>query len=143
MRLQLVRDRFIAGQTECSLRRHLDSVGPDTPIRDIVDICRVWESHAEDTDSCKVRHSPERPQAVYQVVDGSTDSKPEVAFGCARIVNVTFINARISNKHESQTPVVLDDVPYPAAWDEVVSCVGAVRSMKTVTPRSVAVRKYV
>ena len=49
--LQLVRDRFIAGQVECSLRRHLDSVGPDTPMRDIVDSCRVWESHAEDTDS--------------------------------------------------------------------------------------------
>ena len=32
VRLQLVRDRFIAGQAECSLRRHLDSVGPDTPI---------------------------------------------------------------------------------------------------------------
>ena len=27
LRLQLVWDRFIAGQTECSLRRHLDSVG--------------------------------------------------------------------------------------------------------------------
>ena len=51
VRLQMVRDRFIAGQTECSLRRHLDSVGPGTPIRDIVDSCRVWESHAEDTDS--------------------------------------------------------------------------------------------
>ena len=30
--LQLVRDRFIDGQAECSLRRHLDSVGSDTPI---------------------------------------------------------------------------------------------------------------
>ena len=49
-RLQLVRDRFIAGQMECSLCRHLDSVEPGTPIRDIVDRCRVWESHAEDTD---------------------------------------------------------------------------------------------
>ena len=27
-RLQLVRDRFIAGQRECSLRRHLDSMEP-------------------------------------------------------------------------------------------------------------------
>ena len=41
-RLQLVRDRFIAGQMECSRRRHLNSVGPDTPIRDIVDRCCVW-----------------------------------------------------------------------------------------------------
>ena len=41
LRLQLVRDRFIAGQAECSLHRHLDSVGPDTPIQDIVDSCRM------------------------------------------------------------------------------------------------------
>ena len=48
VRLQLVRDSFIAGQAGCSLRRHLDSVGPDTPMVEIVDRCRVWESHAED-----------------------------------------------------------------------------------------------
>ena len=42
--LQLIRDRFIAGQRECSIRRHLDNVGQGTPIRDIVDRCRVWES---------------------------------------------------------------------------------------------------
>ena len=76
MRLQLVRDRLIAGQAECSLRRHLDSVGPDAPIRDIVDSCRMWESHAEGTDSWGGCHEPERPQALYQVVD---DSKPKVA----------------------------------------------------------------
>ena len=49
-RLQLVRDRFIAGQMECSLRRHLDCMEPRTSIRDIVDRCRVWESHADFTD---------------------------------------------------------------------------------------------
>ena len=76
MRLQLVRERFIAGHEECSLHRHLDSVGPDTPIRDIVDSCRVWESHAEDTDSWGGCHELERPRAVYQVVD---DSKPKDA----------------------------------------------------------------
>ena len=45
--LRLVRDRFIAGQVMCALRRHLDRVSPETPIRDIVDWCRVWESHAD------------------------------------------------------------------------------------------------
>ena len=40
IQLQKVRDRFIDGQAECTLRRHLDSLGPDTPMRDIVD-CRV------------------------------------------------------------------------------------------------------
>ena len=46
-RLQLVRDQFIAGQVGCTLRRHLDSVEPETPIQDIVDRCRMWESHVE------------------------------------------------------------------------------------------------
>ena len=45
VRLQLVRDRFILGQENRALRRHLDSVGSDTPISDIVDRCRVWEVH--------------------------------------------------------------------------------------------------
>ena len=40
-RLRLIRDRFIGGHNSCELRRHLDSVPPETPIRDIVD----W-SHA-------------------------------------------------------------------------------------------------
>ena len=44
-RLRLIRDRFIAGHTSCDLRRYLDCVPPDTPLRDIVDRCRVWESH--------------------------------------------------------------------------------------------------
>ena len=44
---QMVRDRFVSGHRDCALRRHLDSVPPDTPIRDIVDWCRVWESHLD------------------------------------------------------------------------------------------------
>ena len=47
IQLQMVRDRFIDGQPECALRRHLDSLGPDTPMADIVDCCRVWESQIE------------------------------------------------------------------------------------------------
>ena len=35
-RLRLIRDRFIAGHSNCDLRRHLDSVPPETPIRDVV-----------------------------------------------------------------------------------------------------------
>ena len=43
----MVCDRFIDGQVECALRRHLDSLAPDTPMSDIVDCCRVWESHCD------------------------------------------------------------------------------------------------
>ena len=44
---RMVRDRFIADQCSCVLWRYLDSVPPDMPIREIVDRCRVWESHSE------------------------------------------------------------------------------------------------
>ena len=46
-RSRMVRDRFIADQRSCGLRHHLDSVPPDTPIREIVDRCWVWKSHSE------------------------------------------------------------------------------------------------
>ena len=45
IQLQMVRDQFIDGQAECALRRHLDSLGPNTPMADIVDCCRVWVRH--------------------------------------------------------------------------------------------------
>ena len=47
IQLQMVRDRFIDGQAECALHRHLDSLEPNTPMTDIVDCCRVWERHCE------------------------------------------------------------------------------------------------
>ena len=39
IQLQMVWDRFIDGQAGCALRRHLDSLGPDNPMADIVDCC--------------------------------------------------------------------------------------------------------
>ena len=75
-RLHLVRDRFIAGQMECSLRRHLDSVEPGTPIWDMVDRCCVWESHTEDTDCWGARPIPNRPLPVYRIDDVGTESGP-------------------------------------------------------------------
>ena len=44
VRDSMIRDKFISAQRNCRLRRHLDGVSSDTPIRDIVDSCRVWES---------------------------------------------------------------------------------------------------
>ena len=43
-RLRIIHDRFVARHDSCALRRHLDSVPPETPIRDIVDRCRVWRA---------------------------------------------------------------------------------------------------
>ena len=68
--LRLVRDRFITGQDSCALRRHLDSVSPETPLWDIVDRCRVWESHAEFEDRRGWYPSPDRSRPVYTINDG-------------------------------------------------------------------------
>ena len=46
----MVRDKFIASQRSCDLRRHLDGAAPETSIRDIVDSCHIWESHGEPAD---------------------------------------------------------------------------------------------
>ena len=40
IQLQMVRDRFIDGQADRALRRHLDSLGPNTPMIEMVDSSR-------------------------------------------------------------------------------------------------------
>ena len=45
--LQMVRDRFIDGQADRSLRRHLASLKPNTPMIEMVDSCRIWERNCE------------------------------------------------------------------------------------------------
>ena len=71
-RLRLIRDRLIAGHSSCELQRHLDSVPPETPIRDVVDRCRVWESHADPA----VRWvSIPSPDPVYVVGDSDNISE--------------------------------------------------------------------
>ena len=58
-RLRLIHDRF-GGHSSCELRRYLDSVPPETPIRDVVDRCRVWESHADPEIRRVSKPSPDR-----------------------------------------------------------------------------------
>ena len=71
-RLQLIRDRFIAGHSSCELQRPLASVPPDTPIRDVVDRCRVWESHADPAVHRVSKPSPDQTYPAY--VAGDSDS---------------------------------------------------------------------
>ena len=79
VQLQMARDRFIDGQAECALRRHLDSLGPETPMRDIVDSCRVWENHIEVPSSRQTRSDKHSPRAVCQVTEDS--QSPAVSTG--------------------------------------------------------------
>ena len=71
--------RFIIGQENRALRQLLDSVGPDTPISDIVDRCRIWESHDESNSGPITRHEPTGPRGVFQVTQRVNDEHSEMA----------------------------------------------------------------
>ena len=47
IQLQMVRDRFIDGQADRALHRHLDSLEPNTLMIEMVDSCWIWERHCE------------------------------------------------------------------------------------------------
>ena len=75
-RLRLIRDRFIAGHENCDLRRYLDCVPPDTPLRDIVDRCRVWESHGSSEMRRSSKPIPEPVYPTYVVEEPDYESEP-------------------------------------------------------------------
>ena len=74
-RLRLIRDRFIAGHSSCELRRHLDGVPLETPIRDVVDQCHVWESHADPAVHRVSKPSPDPIYPAYVVEDSDSISE--------------------------------------------------------------------
>ena len=51
----MIRDKFIDGQEQCALRRQLDGFAPGTPIGEIVDSCRIWESHSDPDQNVRKR----------------------------------------------------------------------------------------
>ena len=75
----MIRDKFIAAQRHCGLWRHLDGVPPETPIWDIVDSCRVWESHSdlapnsEDVQDRDSRRQSEDPRTLGSPQTGSQE----------------------------------------------------------------------
>ena len=50
----MIQNKFIAAQQSCELRRYLDGASSDASIREMVDSCRVWESHSVREPSSKV-----------------------------------------------------------------------------------------
>ena len=68
-RLRIIRDRFVAGHDSCELHQHLDSVPLETPIQDIIDRCRVWESHADSDVRRYSKLGPNRALPIYTMND--------------------------------------------------------------------------
>ena len=100
-RLRLIRDRFIAGHRNCDLRRHLDSVSPETPIRDVVDRCRVWESHADPAVRRVNKPSPDPMYPAYAI--GDADNNIETT----RVAAVTGQRSS-QNQNQALKPEVPD-----------------------------------
>ena len=63
----MIRNKFIAAQQSCELRRHLDGAAEDASIGDIVDSCRIWESHTETGYVRSDRQDPDGSRSVSQV----------------------------------------------------------------------------
>ena len=93
-RLRLIRDRIIAGHGSCELRRYLDCVPPDTPLRDIVDRCRVWESHADPEVRRVSKPMPEPTYPTYVVRQSEYDTEP------VRVVTVNKPNCPVDQSEE-------------------------------------------
>ena len=74
-RLRLICDIFIAGHSSCELWRYLDSIPADTPIRDVVDRCCIWESHADPAVRRVSKPSTDPIHMAYVVEDSDNISK--------------------------------------------------------------------
>ena len=83
------RDRFIAGHESGDLRRYLDCVPPDTPLRDIVDRCRVWESHSDSSVRRVSKLMPEPAYPTYVVKQPDYETEP------VRVVTVNKPNSPV------------------------------------------------
>ena len=110
-RLRLIRDRFIAGHENCDLRRYLDCVPPDTPLRDIVDRCRVWESHGNTETRRVSKPFPEAGYPTYVVEQPDYETEPVC------VVSVNKPNSQVDQSEkllrkllEALTPAVFPPV---------------------------------
>ena len=93
--LRLIRDRFIVGHESCDLRRYMDCVPPDTPLRDIVDRCRVWESHADPDVVRRIsKPMPEPAYPTYVVKQPDYETEP------VRVATVNKPNSSVDQSEE-------------------------------------------
>ena len=136
--LRLIRDRFIAGHESCELRQHLDCLPPDTPLRDIVDRCRVWESHSDSSVRRVSKPMPEPAYPAYVVNKSEYESEP------VRTVTVNKPESSVDHGKEllrKLGAILIPVVPAPArapepsAMDKLVQLlIGKFAKNKAVPP---------
>ena len=72
----MVRNKFIAAQQSYALRQHLEGASADASIGDIVDSCRVWESH---TEAGYGEPDLKFPHTISQVAEGTQSQVGSIA----------------------------------------------------------------
>ena len=82
-RALMIRNTFIAAQRSCELRRHLDGAAEEASIGNIVDSCRIWESHAETVFVGSVRQDPDDSQSMSEAT--VLDKSLPATFGSTRL----------------------------------------------------------
>ena len=117
-RFRMIRDRFVTRHRDCDLRMHLDSVLPRTPIRDIVDRCRVWESHA-DADRSFVTPAPERTRSVYTVSGIRQSCRQAVGTPAVGLADIDMLLKRLLSSVPAPAP---PPRPVPAEMETVLAC---------------------
>ena len=95
----MIRDKFIAGQEQCALRRQLDGFAQGTPIGEIVDSCRVWESHSE---SNRIARKSFDSKVGKQSGDSRTGERRKVG------VVLEEREAEMEGRKESQRPELVE-----------------------------------
>ena len=82
----IVRNKFSAYQQSCDLRRQLDSAAPETLIGDIVDSCRIWESHAEPVAIDKWCQDPVYSQQTLLIPPPSTGKSSRMQYRVGNVI---------------------------------------------------------
>ena len=90
----------------------MDSVPPETPIRDVVDRCRIWESHADPAVRRVGRPSPDSMYPAYGVSDADNNIET------TRVATVTGKRSS-PNQLEDMLRRVLTPAEPPAPKPEV------------------------
>ena len=102
----MIRDKFIAGQGQCALRL---GFAQDTPIGEIVDSCRVWESHS---DSNRVSTVNCDSDVGNQPSDSRTRERRKV------VVDTERQEPRVGNREDGSRLGILVDRLYQSKLEE-------------------------
>ena len=105
----MIRDTFIAGQGQCALRRQLDGFAQDTPIEEIVDSCRVWESHSDSNRVSMVNYDSEFGN---QPSDSRTWERRKV------VVDTERWEPDVGNRKDDSDPGISADRLYQSKLEE-------------------------